>query len=205
MKKTRENVIFFKGLMKSPLKTGAFFPSSKYLAQVIAGHVNNNEEGYIIEVGAGTGSLTKALLKSGICASKLIILEMQPAFASFLKNKFSEVAVIEGNAKDLNFLLPKNAIGKVHTIVSGIPMVNLGIYEQLSILNACKSVLNNNGRILQFTYRPGSPIPYKKLGFHGKYLGSVIMNLPPASIWEYSFQNMEKEYLFEEKVGICGF
>ncbi len=184
--KNKENVVFFKSLLKSPLKTGAFFPSSKNLALSISSFVEMPaEDEYIIELGAGTGRLTSAILSRGIPESKLIILEMQPSLVKFLKKKFPQTMVIEGNASEMIKLLPEHVIGKISTIVSGIPMVNLRFQEQQAIVQSCKSVMKQGGVLLQFTYRPGSPLPSNKLGLRQRYLGHVLMNMPPAAIWEY--------------------
>jgi phosphatidylethanolamine/phosphatidyl-N-methylethanolamine N-methyltransferase len=187
MSKAKENVIFFKSLIREPLKTGAFLPSSKNLAAFVSSHLSYADDGYIVEIGAGTGSLTKAILKKGICPSRLIIIEMQPVFAEFLRKLFPHVIVIEGDAKNLQNILPEYAVGKVQTIVSGIPMVNLKFTEQLNIIKACKQVIAPFGNIIQFTYRPGSPLPSEKLGIYKKYLGSILLNMPPASVWQYTF------------------
>lgn len=187
MNNAKEKVIFFKSLIRAPLKTGAFLPSSRNLASFVSSHLSCSNDGYIVEIGAGTGSLTKAILKKGVCPSRLIIIEMQPVFAEFLRKLFPDVIVIEGDAKNLQKILPEYVLGKVHTIVSGIPMVNLKFAEQLSIIKACKQVLTPLGSLIQFTYRPGSPLPSEKLGIYKKYLGSVLLNMPPASVWRYTF------------------
>lgn len=181
-----ENIVFLKSLFRAPLKTGAFFPSSRNLALAIASFVDIPEKDeYIVELGGGTGRLTAAILARGIPGSQLIVLEMQPSLAKFLKKNFPTITVIKGNAADLVNLLPPNVIGKIKTIVSGIPMVNLRFQDQQSIVSACKNAMKCDGALLQFTYRLGSPLPSNKLGLEQRYLGHVLMNMPPAAIWEY--------------------
>ena len=181
-----ENVVFFKSLLKAPLKTGAFFPSSKNLASSISNFVSIPEpDEYVCELGAGTGRLTAALLERGVPSSQLIILEMQSSLVKFLRKTFPSVTVIEGNATDLLSLLPEKVIGNIQTIVSGIPMVNLRFADQQQIITAIKNVMKLNGSLLQFTYRPGSPLPSNKLALRQRYLGRVFLNMPPAAIWEY--------------------
>ncbi len=184
--RNNENVIFFKSLLRAPLKTGAFFPSSRNLASSISNFVRLPDlDEFILEIGAGTGRLTSALLERGIPGSQLIILEMQPALVKFLRKIFPCVTVIEGNATDLLQLLPERTIGNIETIVSSIPMVNLRLSDQQQIVTAVKNVMKINGKLLQFTYRPGSPLPSNKLGLDQRYLGHVLLNIPPAAIWEY--------------------
>lgn len=188
--RNNENIIFFKSLLKAPLKTGAVFPSSKNLASAISGFVNlPNPDEYILEIGAGTGRLTSALLERGVPATQLIILEMQPFLAKFLKKIFHSVTILEGNATNLLELLPEKAIGNIQTVVSGIPMVNLRFQAQQQIITAIKNIIKPDGTILQFTYRPGSPLPSHKLGLKQNCLGHILFNIPPASIWEYKTTN----------------
>ncbi len=188
--RNNENIIFFKSLLRSPLKTGAVFPSSKNLASSVSGFVNvPGPDEYILEIGAGTGRLTSALLERGVPAAQLIILEMQPSLAKFLKKNFHSVTILEGNAVDLIKLLPQRAIGNIQTVVSGIPMVNLRFQDQQQIITAIKNVIKSDGTLLQFTYRPGSPLPSYKLGLEQHCLGHVLFNIPPAAIWEYKTTN----------------
>lgn len=198
MMKNKENVIFFKSLLKSPLKTGAFFPSSKHLAISIANFVSiPKEDEYIIELGAGTGRVTEAILLRGVPESQLVVFEMQPSLVKFLRKKFPNTIVIEGNAADMEILLPNHIVGKVSTVVSGIPMVNLRFHEQQAIVKSCQNIMQSDGALLQFTYRPGSPLPSSRLGLRQRYLGHVFMNMPPAAIWQYtsSQQIMQKPTL----------
>lgn len=197
--KNHENVIFLKSLIKAPLKTGAFFPSSKNLAASISSFVPIPEPGeYIIELGAGTGRLTAALLERGIPSSQLIILEMQPNLAKFLRKIFPSINVIEGDATKLLELLPEESIGNVKTIVSGIPMVNLRFNQQQKIITAIKNVIRPDGTLLQFTYRPGSPLPSNKLGLSQCYMGHVILNMPPAAIWKYMTTDQPIAFNFKD-------
>lgn len=200
MMNNKENVIFFKSLLKSPLKTGAFFPSSKNLAFSISSFVDiPGEDEYVVELGAGTGRLTAALLSRGVPESKLIIFEVQPSLVKFLKKKFPYTTVIEGNAADMTILLPQHMIGKVATVVSGIPMVNLRFNEQQAIIRSCKSIMKSDGTLLQFTYRPGSPLPSNRLGLSQRYLGHVFMNMPPAAIWKYTNTQNTQTYSFIDR------
>ncbi len=67
-----------------PLKMGAIWPSSPELAKAMADQVDPQIEGPIIELGSGTGSITKALIERGIDESRLILIESHPHFFSDL-------------------------------------------------------------------------------------------------------------------------
>lgn len=183
--KSHENVLFLKRLMKNPRSLGAVVPSSRKLGEFICRHVDWDDQDYILEVGAGTGRFTQCLLESGVPPEKLIVVELDTELFHYLQRKFPQVLVLHGSAGDLEFLLPKGAIKKVRTIVSGIPMVNLSKDLQRSILDACFAVASSEATFLQFTYRPLSPIPAKEFQLEGYHLGTVFLNFPPATVWRF--------------------
>jgi len=63
-----------------PLKMGAIWPSSPELTKVMADQVDSQIKGPIIELGSGTGRITKALIEHGIDESRLILIKNQPDF-----------------------------------------------------------------------------------------------------------------------------
>lgn len=181
-----ENFLFLKRLIKNPRSLGAIVPSSKALARFICRHIDYHEGDFIVEIGAGTGRFTRAILQSGIPESRLIVLELDNELAYYLRGQFPGVRVIEGNAAILETLVPKEVIGNVRTIISGIPMVNLPKKDQKEIMDSCFKILGEGGHVLQFTYGPVSPIPVKSFGLFAAKLGRVLQNIPPATVWRYS-------------------
>lgn len=183
--KRDENLLFFKRLLKNPKALGAVTPSSLALSNFICRHVEATADTYVVEIGAGTGRFTRALLHYGIDPSQLFVVEMDPELCEFLTQHFPQVTVIKGDASRLVEILPPHIIGKVSTVISGIPLVNLSASVQAGIAGACFAVLAEGGQMLQFTYGPVSPLSSRKLGLHKKRLGHVLWNFPPAVIWAY--------------------
>jgi phosphatidylethanolamine/phosphatidyl-N-methylethanolamine N-methyltransferase len=183
--KSEENLLFWKQLMKNPRSLGAVAPSSYKLADFICQHVPVGDN-FIVEVGAGTGRLTQALLRSGLNPKNLVIVELDTDMCDFLKRNFPEVTVIQGNATELETLLPSSWKGKVGTIISGIPMRNVSKGDHKLMVASFLNVLKESGHILQFSYGPLSPLCVKKLGLKKKRLGHILLNIPPATIWQYS-------------------
>lgn len=183
--KRDENLLFFKRLLKNPKALGAVTPSSLALSNFICRHVEATPDSFVVEIGAGTGRFTRALLRYGVAPTQLFVVEMDPELCKFLTQHFPQVTVINGDATDLLKILPPHIIGKVSTVISGIPLVNLSESVQASIADACFAVLTEGGQMLQFTYGPISPLSSRKLGLHKKRLGSVLWNFPPAVIWAY--------------------
>ena len=123
---TKENLLFFKRMLKNPKTLGAIVPSSQALGAFMSKHVRLTENGYCVEIGAGTGSLSLALLHAGMDPSRLFVVELDLVLAEFLKQKLPKaVTILTGDACSLSTLLPPNVIGHVDTVISGIPMMNL--------------------------------------------------------------------------------
>jgi phosphatidylethanolamine/phosphatidyl-N-methylethanolamine N-methyltransferase len=187
--KKSEHLLFFRQALKNPKTLGSFFPSSPNLAAFIARHVLHPHHGqYIIEIGAGTGRLTQALCEASLDKRRLILIEMDPDLCRYLKVKFPQLTVIHGCASRLEKILPSYVCGNVGVVVSGIPMMNLTLQEQKAIVESVRHiVMPVYGRMLQFTYGPLSPLSSKKLDIKAKRLGSVFLNIPPATVWQYGF------------------
>jgi hypothetical protein len=65
--------LFIQSLLKSPLAVGALVPSSPQLSRLIASQVGCGSS-HVLEVGAGTGSITDALLSLGVPANRLFVI-----------------------------------------------------------------------------------------------------------------------------------
>lgn len=186
LKKHSERFLFLKKVIKNPKNMGAIIPSSQNLGEYIAKYIPDDPKHLVVEIGAGTGSLTQSLTKAGICKNRLIVIELDEELSKLLTVKFQDLTIINGNASELSKILPTHWIGNIGTIVSGIPMVNLSKKEQISIVESCLKVLSPNGQILQFTYGFVSPLSAKYFNLTSQKLGHVLMNIPPASWWRFS-------------------
>jgi phosphatidylethanolamine/phosphatidyl-N-methylethanolamine N-methyltransferase len=185
--KNNEGLFFLKKLIKNPKAVGAVAPSSQSLGEFMSRYVDFNSDAHIVELGAGTGSLTKALIKAGANPEKLILLEIDDDMCRMLREKFPKSQVIQGYASNLHNLINQDLHGTIPNIISGIPMVNLNFDEKQAIMKSVEIVLKPQGKFLQFTYGPVSPLPAAKLGLTQKRLGHVLLNMPPAMVWCYTF------------------
>lgn len=171
---------FFKGFFLNPRTTGALFPSSKYLARHMANCIDKNKSGYILELGPGTGVITKAILESGISDDQLISVELASDFADKLKKEFPGVTVIEGNATRLSELIGDKK--PVHTIISSLPLRSLSKETRALIFAEIQKVLIPGGRFIQFTYSMKKAIDYYPSNFLLKKSFIVWRNIPPARV-----------------------
>jgi len=171
--------LFLRNLIKHPRTTGAIWPSSTYLVDEIVKQVNYHPEQYVVELGAGTGVVTDALLKKRIPLDKLIVIEYNPAFVKLLQTKFKGLHIIQGNAIELLSLLSSER-GKVGTVVSSLPLRMLSKPARKKIVEQIYDLLPHDGRYIQFTY---SYLDNDFQPFKNKiYSKRVWLNLPPARV-----------------------
>lgn len=184
--KDAETGLFFRRWLANPLKVGSIVPSSYALAQLVASHIHRGSDDYVLEIGAGTGAITRALIDAGLPADRLILVELDPKMSAVLAERFHGIRIITGDATKLIEILPESVRGRITTVVSGLPMIGRPREFHQAIVDACFGVMRPGGAILQYTYSPVSPLPRKQLGITGKLMGWAASNLPPASVWRFT-------------------
>lgn len=183
--------LFLKRWLRRPFSMGAVVPSGKLLAAAMAraalaeirGH-----DGHVIELGAGTGEVTKALLAAGIPPERLALVEREPELAAFLRRHFSGPRIVEGDAMRLPALLAEQGISSVAAIVSSLPLLSLPVGVVNGIVHGVFEALPRGSALVQFTYGPSPPVP-KALREELRLVGAggkrIWRNVPPAVVWTF--------------------
>lgn len=178
--------LFILRALRNPRQLGAVAPSSRHLGALLARHAAVDNESPIVELGGGSGALTRAMIKAGINPARIYVIELDPTLATYLKTALPHVNVIHGNAAELGKILPPEVIGKVRRIVSGLPMINIPEQVRRQILDSCFEIMMPEGAYLQYTYSPLSSINSRAYCLTKKRLGTIFLNLPPATVWQYT-------------------
>ena len=95
---------FLRSLLREPLSVGALVPSSRFLANLLVSDIEPGSR--VIELGAGTGAVTQAILNAGVFADDLTLIEQNEEFAALLRKRFPETTVLEANAVSFRRHLP---------------------------------------------------------------------------------------------------
>ena len=138
----------------------------------------------VLELGAGTGVIGRALLAAGLPPERLIVAEIVPEMAAHLRRVLPGALVLEGDARRLPELVPPAWHGRIGSVICGIPLVLLPLAEQRRFLDAIAAVAPGRGFLL-YSYCVTSPLPWRKHGLRARREAWTPLNFPPASVWRY--------------------
>lgn len=181
-----EVVFFLRRWLADPRSIGALFPAMPALARRMAREVRLADDQVVVELGPGTGAVTKALLRAGVPEDRLVLVERDPDMHAYLAQRFPGAHLILGDAAQLDSILPAEWVGNVSTVVSSLPLMTLPAEVRAGIADAVFRTLSTGGAFVQYTYGLFSPLPRKALGIEGQKVAFAGINLPPASIWRYT-------------------
>lgn len=177
--------VFFSSWLRAPLKVASIVPSSRHLATVIARQIDPTRPGWVIELGAGTGPVTEQLLARGIPPKRLLVVERDPALSSFLRDRFPEPLLVEGDALRLRELVAPYGANRVHAVVCGLPLLSMPKADAAKLLHGCLEIMEPDGLFFQYTYSLFSPLRYREYGLVPHSVRRVLLNIPPAAVWSY--------------------
>ncbi|MDE0110752.1 MAG: methyltransferase domain-containing protein [Albidovulum sp.] len=175
--------LFLKQVASRPQEVVALAPSSRALARRMAEAVPEGP-GSIVELGAGTGKITAALLDAGVPVEAIHSFEINPVFCDHLKRQHPRLRVYRDRAENFG----RHGIEDIKAVVSGLPLLSMDKGIQRRIVGDAFEHLRPGGAFIQFTYGPVPPV--KKIVRDELSLGwtrseTIWGNVPPAT--SYSF------------------
>ncbi len=176
-------ILFLGRTLKNPMQICSLFPSSPFVGRAMSWAIASRPESHVIELGAGTGAVTRQLLRSGLPPENLTVLEIDSLLGGHLRRTFPHLDVIIAPAQELATLWRERNGPCVGAIVSTMPMRLFSRKLIRAIMKNAMSVLAPGGIFVQFTYRQNSPVPEhiaEQLGLSGERYCRVWVNLPPA-------------------------
>ena len=176
--------LFLRQLIRRPQQVVALSPSSAELARAMTADLSP-DTGRVAELGAGTGTFTRAILDRGVNPADLTLFEVNPDFCDHLRRQFSEVTVLNQGAEHL----ASTCAPGLGAVISGLPLLSMSNAAQLAILQGVFDRLRPEGRFVQFTYGLRPPIAQEikeMLGLSYRRGEKVWGNLPPARVYRFS-------------------
>ena len=211
----KQSMTFLRRCVSAPITTGAVAPSSQRLARVLAApFVSRTRPARVLEVGAGTGAVTRYLGAHLGAGDELDVCEIQPELADLLEREVlavgplaeawtaGRVRLIRGGVETID------APSTYDYIVCGLPFTAFSPREVRRILKLMERNLKPGGVFSYFEYRgmrrlactflrgPGgkrvrgvSRMMDRRIARHEVARESVWRNLPPAYGRHWVFRN----------------
>ncbi|MBN2023610.1 MAG: methyltransferase domain-containing protein [Pirellulales bacterium] len=152
-----EHGLFLREFWRNFHTTGAVLPSGRRLAAALARYVGKGDlPQRILEVGPGTGAITRHIVRAMGPEDQIDLVELNPSFANRLRDDFAhepELAAVAPRVRVLQTAiesLPQH--DRYNVIVSGLPLNNFSVAVVETILQAFRELLTPGGTLSFFEY-----------------------------------------------------
>lgn len=184
------SIAFLKEFIRDPIHLGAVAPSSPRLARTTVGSAGIRSQEVVVELGAGTGPMTAALVEE-FPSNPLMCLEPNPRMAERLRDRFPTVHVRANYVQELPVLMEEWGHPSADRIVSSLPWAIWSPELQQACFEAILQVMSPTGSMVTFQYAHSQMLPaarrFKRTlrsHFHEVNRTSVVWaNLPPAFVY----------------------
>lgn len=185
VEKFDDEIRFIKGVMLQPKTVGAIMPTSARTAARMASIINTGSGLPVLELGPGTGVITKAILDRGVKPEDIVSIEYSTPFFQHLSAKYPGVNFINGDAFNLAETLKAYEGQKFDCVISGIPLLNFPMHARVKLIEDLLKLMPAGRPVVQFSYGPVSPVIARPDSYKIQHFDFVVRNIPPAQIWHY--------------------
>ncbi len=183
-----ENIQFLQAFLKNPGTVGSITPSSPELARRMVAGIRPAEDNVVLELGVGTGAITKFLQEIVPDDSSYLGIELDRDLVRSLKRNYPNMKIARGNALDASEIHRRSGLGKVGTIICCLPFVSISNEVGEKILLEIDKFMQHGCTFRTFQYAHGYYFPsaIKLREFmrdrYGKSKRSslIVKNVPPA-------------------------
>ena len=153
-----------------------------FLGRALSEKINNKSPYSVIELGAGTGTITTQILRQLHSPERLTCLEVDQKMCLRFRASFPDINLLEKDCREIGSIF---AGRKIANIVSSLPYRSLPRSTTDAIFEQKISLSNSQTVISLFTYdfvfsSYHKRYPIKLIDSH-----SVFLNFPPAKVYHY--------------------
>lgn len=166
---------FLRGFLARPFEVASVVPSSAYLEDRVVQAAELSHARCVVELGPGTGGITRALLRRLAPNARLLAIEINPDFCDRLRRAIVDprLTVLEGSAESLADALRLRGMPAADVVVSGIPFSTLPSDTARRLAATINAHLASGGRVVAYQCSP------QVVGYFSPHLG------PPRTAWEW--------------------
>jgi ornithine lipid N-methyltransferase len=161
-------------------------PSSRWLARTTVRNIDWDRARTLIELGAGTGPITRVLADRARPDCRVIVVERDADFAGLLRQRFGSLPnfdIVEGDVRDLGPLLADRGIAQADHIISGLPVPSFPHDLQHALIRMVRKILRPEGTFNQITEIPWVFWPFYRKSFEHVEFAFEPRNLPPSGAY----------------------
>jgi len=177
---------FLAAMVRAPRHVSAVTPTSRQTAIEMARPVDPGSGLPVLELGPGTGPITRAILDRGVPPENLYAIEHSAELCAHLEKAFPGVNVINGDAFDLDATLNGHDVPLFDCVISGIPLLSFGAKRSNALVSGALDRVPAGRPLVQITYSSKAPLEPDDAGIRWHRAARVMRNLPPASVWLYT-------------------
>ena len=171
-------------------------PSSRYLVRAMLRPLPLERARVVVELGCGTGVMTRALLKLLPSSATLLAFEINPRFTRYLKLMVSDprLVLIDASAETIRLQLQRRGVEQVDAVLSSLGLAFMPATQREAFLGELSGLLDEQGVFTQYHYLHGLQFQGGRLGrfdiagllrrhFRSVQRSIVWRNLPPAYVF----------------------
>lgn len=177
--------------MAAPRTIGAICPSGKALSNALVNMAlekTRGKDGVIVDLGAGTGVVTRELLQRGFLPKYVLALDISRSFTPVFNRNCPSARLYVGDARNLRKIvadiyphLP------VLAIISSLPLKVMPASLVVPIMAELLRLLSeHDGVLVQYTYALWLRSALVKYGFTLQSRKLIASNLPPCLVERYT-------------------
>ncbi len=183
--KFRDEIEFLKGWKRNKKAVGAIAPTSFVTARKMASVIRLESDLPVLELGPGTGIITKAILARGVQPQNLTSIEYSPEFCGHLRAQFPGVDTRCGDAFALDLALGARRDAQFDCVISAIPLLHLPVAKREALVIDLLERVPVGRPVVQITYGLLSPVVALPKQYEVRHLAFMLRNIPPAQLWIY--------------------
>lgn len=179
--KLKEGTTLLRRFLAAPRTIGSVAPSSQALTESMLQNVDWGKVKTIVELGAGTGVFTRAIIAKAAPEAHIFIFEIDGELRDKLEKETGRT--IYSNASYMREALTNEGIDKIDLIVSSIPYAVLPPKTTESIMQALQGSIDESGTFVAFQYSLQMKKTFQQI-FTDVKTRFVALNIPPAFVYE---------------------
>jgi phosphatidylethanolamine/phosphatidyl-N-methylethanolamine N-methyltransferase len=176
---------FFQAFVRSPRVVASLVPSSPFLERRVVHAADLANARIAVELGAGTGGTTQALLDAIPPDGTLIAIERMPELARMLADiDDGRLCVVNGCASSIGIELGRRGLDGTDAVISGIPFSTLPGDLAEEIMRQIHAALRPGGRFVAYQLSD-RVADYAQPVFGSPHVERELRNVPPLRVFTW--------------------